>query len=144
MTIPRTYLVLVLFVVFVCPFLILRLIWLSDSVATNGTKYFTGHGNVGSVLGLSTYPLIQFTVGNDTIEFKGNMNIPMEDGQRVPIRYQHDDPSDARINTFKGMWADVAVYSAGPFMVFLALLFTPGLIPRYLKIGRPQTRNDST
>jgi hypothetical protein len=136
MTLSRTWFFIILFLGFACTFFLPRVIWLSRSVAVTGHQYFTGHGNLGSVLGLSTYPVIRYVVHGDTLDFNGNINMPLRDGEAVPVRYQHADPANARIATFTGLWADVLIYSAGPFLVIVALLLTPGLIPKRIMIGR--------
>ncbi len=68
--------------------------------------YFTGHGNLGSVLGISTYPVIWFKSGKDTIFFNGNVNIPLKPDEKVSVRYKTDNPSDAKVNSFTCIWGD--------------------------------------
>jgi hypothetical protein len=138
MALSRTWFFIILFLGFACAFFLPRVIWLSRSVAVTGHKYFTGHGNLGSVLGLSTYPVIRYFVHGDTLDFNGNINMPLQDGQAVAVRYQRGNPADARIATFTGLWADVLIYSVGPFLVIVALLLTPGLIPKRIRIGRSE------
>jgi hypothetical protein len=39
-----------------------------------GIVQFTGHGNLGSVLGLSTYQVILFKAGKDSVWFNGKID----------------------------------------------------------------------
>jgi hypothetical protein len=97
--------------------------------------YFTGHGNLGSVLGVSTYPVIWFKHGTDTIYFNGNVNIPLKQDERISIRYQTKNPTDAKVNTFTCIWGDTLAYELGPLLIFLIVFFHPDLVPRKGKIS---------
>jgi hypothetical protein len=116
------------------PIPIYKLLWLATSTETTGTMYFLGHGNLGSVLGISTYPVIWFKAGHDTIYFNGNVNIPLKEGERVSVRYQKSDPDDAKINTFSCIWGDSLAYELGPVLIFIIIFFHPDLVPRKSRI----------
>ena len=75
---------------------------------------FVGHDNLGSVLGMSTYPVVQFKVGDSVFHFNGNMNLSLQKGQSIEVRYQRNNPSDARINSLGTVWGDTFAYGAGP------------------------------
>jgi hypothetical protein len=107
------------------PFFAYKLLWLSTTKKANGTVYFIGHGDLGSVLGISTYPVIQYKAGSDTVEFKGNMNLDVKPGEIVPVRYQENNPSDAKINTAICLWGDTMAYAFFPVIVLLILFFIP-------------------
>src|SRR5450432_1560383 len=92
MTLSRNSFFLLLFGLMISPLLLYKLIWLAGTRETTGTMYFTGHGNLGSVLGISTYPVIRFTSGKDTVYFNGNVNIPLKPDEKVSVRYQRNDP----------------------------------------------------
>ena len=96
--------------------------------------YFTGHGNLGSVFGISTYPVIQFRVGVDSFTFDGNVNIPFRVGEVVPVRYQRNNPEDAKINLFTSIWGDTLAYELAPFLILLVIFFHPDLIPKKASI----------
>src|SRR5687768_5035678 len=100
MIFTRSQLFATLFAILVLPFTAHKIIWLVQSDKTVGQMEFTGHGNFGSVLGVSTYPVIMFTVGADTFHFNGNLNIPLSKGENVEVRYSRRNPSNAKINTF--------------------------------------------
>ena len=95
-----------------------KLFWLAGSRETTGTMYFTGHGNFGSVLGISTYPVIWFKQGKDTIFFNGNVNIPLKQDETVSVRYQINNPSDAKVNSFACIWGDTVAYEPGALSDF--------------------------
>lgn len=130
MQLSRNLFFLFLFVLIVLPLPLYKLIWIMRSGEAEGTKFFTGHGNFGSVLGISTYPVIWFKTGKDTVYFNGNMDIPLKDGEKIPVLYQHSDPSDAKINVFSCVWGDTLAYSLGPLLVFLIVFFHPDLVPK--------------
>jgi len=100
--------------------------------------YFTGHGNLGSVLGITTYPVIWFKSGKDTIYFNGNLNIPLREGEKVSVLYQRNDPGDAKIRLFSCLWGDTMAYDLAPFIILLIVFFHPDLIPKKstILIGR--------
>jgi len=111
-----------------------KLLWIISSKETTGTFYFTGHGNLGSVLGISTYPVIWFLSGKDTIYFNGNVNIPLRADEKVSVRYQKKDPPDAKVNTFSCLWGDTMAYEFGPFLIFVIIFFHPDLVPKKTKV----------
>lgn len=96
--------------------------------------YFIGHGNLGSVLGISTYPVIRFQAEKDTFFFNGNVNIPLKPEEKVSVRYQKSDPSDAKINLFSSVWGDTLAYETGPLLILLVIFFHPDLVPGKSKI----------
>jgi hypothetical protein len=134
MIISRNSFFLILFVLINLPIPLYKLIWLATSRKTIGTMYFTGHGNLGSVLGISTYPVIWYKVGKDTIYFNGNVNIPLKEGERVSVRYQKNNPDDAKINTFSCIWGDSLAYGLGPLLIFIIVFFHPDLVPKKSRI----------
>lgn len=134
MNLSRNSFFLLLFGIFIFPVLAYKMIWLVTTKKTTGTMYFTGHGNLGSVLGISTYPVIRFIFGKDTILFNGNVNIPLKEGEVVPVRYQRNDPSDAKINTFVCIWGDSLAYCLGPFLILMVIFFHPDLIPKKSRV----------
>ena len=134
MIISRNSFFIILFALINLPIPLYKLLWLASSRKTVGTMYFTGHGNLGSVLGISTYPVIWFKAGKDTIYFNGNVNIPLKEGEQVPVRYQGNNPSDAKMNTFSCIWGDSLAYGLGPFLIFWVIFFHPDLVPKKSKV----------
>ncbi len=123
---------MILFAITNLPIPVYKLIWLATSTETTGTMYFTGHGNLGSVLRISTYPVIWFKEGRDTIFF-GNVNIPLKEGEKVSIRYQKNNPGEAKINMFSCIWGDSLAYAIGPFLFFGLYFFILIWYPRNQK-----------
>jgi hypothetical protein len=134
MIISRNSFFLILFALINLPIPLYKLIWLAGSRKAVGTMYFTGHGNLGSVLGISTYPVIWYKAGKDTIYFNGNVNIPLKEGEQVSVRYQKNNPDDAKINTFSCIWGDSLAYELGPLLIFIIVFFHPDLVPKKTRI----------
>jgi hypothetical protein len=134
MIISRNTFFLILFAIINLPIPVYKLIWLATTKETKGTMYFTGHGNLGSVLGISTYPVIWFKAGRDTVFFNGNVNIPLKEGERVSVRYQKNDPTDAKINSFSCIWGDSLAYEFGPLLIFIIIFFHQDLVPKKSKV----------
>jgi hypothetical protein len=134
MTLSRHTFFLLLAMLLLMPLVLYKVIWLTGTRETTGTMYFTGHGNLGSVLGISTYPVIWFASGKDTIFFNGNVNVSLKQNEKVSVRYKTDNPSDAKINSFICIWGDTLAYELGPFLIFLIVYFHPDLIPRNARL----------
>src|SRR5450432_4352267 len=134
MILSRNSFFLVLFCLFLLPLPLYKLFWLARSKETTGSLYFIGHGNLGSVLGTSTYPVIRFQTGKDIVIFNGNVNIPLRPDEKVSVRYQRNDPSDAKVNTFSCIWGDTLAYSLAPILVFIVVFFHPDLVPKKAKV----------
>jgi hypothetical protein len=134
MLLNRNSFFILLFILIISPLPLYKLLWIVGSRETEGTMYFTGHGNLGSVLGISTYPVIRFCVGKDTIYFNGNVNIPMKEGEKISIRYQRNNPQDAKMNVFTSIWGDTLAYMLAPFLFFLVIFFHPDLVPKKSKV----------
>ncbi len=134
MILSRNSFFLLVFVIVLLPLPLYKLIWLAGTRETTGKMYFLGHGNLGSVLGISTYPVISFRAGKDTIYFNGNVNIPLKPGEEVSVRYSKADPSDAKMNTFSCIWGDTMAYSLAPFLICLIVFLHPDLVPRKTKL----------
>ena len=135
MLLSRHSFFLLLLIIILLPLPMYKLFWLAGSRETTGTMYFTGHGNFGSVLGISTYPVIWFKQGRDTIFFNGNVNIPLKPDEKVSVRYQKKNPSDAKVNSFTCIWGDTLAYELGPFLIFLIVFLHPDLVPKKAKIS---------
>ena len=134
MLLSRNRFFILLFILIISPLPLYKLIWIAGSRETEGTMYFTGHGNLGSVLGISTYPVIWFKAGKDTIFFNGNVNIPMKEGEKISVRYQKNDPQNAKMNLFSSIWGDTMAYMLGPLLIFLVIYFHPDLVPKKAKV----------
>ena len=134
MIVSRNSFFLVLTAVVLLPLIGYKLFWLAGTRETEGTMYFTGHGNLGSVLGVSTYPVIWFRSGKDTIFFNGNVNIPLKTDEKVSVRYRKDNPTDAKVNSFTCIWGDALAYELGPLLILLIVFFHPDLVPKKARL----------
>lgn len=137
MILTRTWFFGILFFILVSPLIIQKSIWMAGSVKTTGVMEFTGHDNLGSALGISTYPVVKFMADGREYHFNGNIDMPLKRHQAVEVRYRRNDPSNARINTFQCIWGDTVAYGLAPLLVFLVLLLSPYIIPwrSRVKIG---------
>jgi hypothetical protein len=129
---------MLLYMILVVPFFVHKIYWVAGSRKTIGEMRYQGHGDLGSALGISSFPVIRFKLGLDTVYFDGNINLDLKPGQPVEIRYQKDNPPDAKINCFPCIWMDTIANALMPFLVLLILFLTPErfdpLIPRKSKI----------
>ena len=78
MILTRNQFFLFLFAVIVVPFLAHKIIWLANSKQTTGRMWYTGHGNLGSALGISTYAVIRYKAGSDSLYFNSNVTVERE------------------------------------------------------------------
>jgi hypothetical protein len=138
MRLSRNQFFLILSLFLVSPFYVQKSFWLIKSRVAVGEMLFTGHGNLGSALGLSEYPVIRFAIGRDTQYFNGNMKLDLKPGQPVSVRYLPENPSDAKVNAFVCLWGDSLAYSLLPTLVLLVLYLHRGIIPRktHIVLGR--------
>ena len=127
-----------LFLLLGCPFFFAKVWWIVRTRHTVGVMSYVGHDGLGSVLGITTYPVILFQLGRDSIFFNGKEGYDYRPGDLVPVRYRVDDPYDAKIDQPMAVWGDTIVYSLFPVLVWLVLLLTPErfspLVPRGSKI----------
>jgi hypothetical protein len=133
-TLSRRLFFVILFLFLVAPFSIYKLYWILESEIALGKVQFTGHGNLGSVLGMSTYPVILFQAGKDSVYFNGNIDAGLKENTLIEVRYHRGDPSDAKMNTFMALWGDTLAYTIGPALVFLAVFFMNDIVPKDSRI----------
>ena len=131
MTLTRNQFFILLFLVIFLTLSLSKLLWLATASSTTGVVSFTGHGNLGAALGISSYPVVRFVTGRDTIFFNGNADLKLKEGLVVPVLYQKGDPVDAKINTFLAIWGDTIAYALGPLLIFIALFLIPDVFPRH-------------
>jgi len=123
MLLTRTQFFLVVSILLLGPFYVPRFLWLIHSEKATGRGWFVGHtlelqGDV------SQHLVIIFRAGSDSVFFNGSGR-KFHVGDPIPVRYQKDNPSDARINTFSGMWEDTLINSLLPLLTLLILYITP-------------------
>ncbi len=71
---------------------------------------------------------------NQKIWFEGPGHMHLKEESIVPVRYQTNDPTDAKVDTFYGLWADVAVYGGEPMLILICIFLHPGIFPPKSKI----------
>jgi hypothetical protein len=133
MIMHRTPFFLALFGILIIPLLATRMLWLLHSEKTTGIMAFETRGIAGDQLPL-TYSLIYFSHGKDTVWFYGTPGLGLKTGQFVPVRYQPDNPADAKIDLFIGLWGDILVYGGIPFFILLFIFLHPDVIPRRSRV----------
>jgi hypothetical protein len=129
----RNIFFILLLCIFVLPFTGYKLYWLARSQKTMGMMCFTGH--TLTTLGISSHPVILFAIGKDSIFFNGNSNLDLAPGSPVPVRYQKDNPSDARVNSIISIWGDTLAWSLFPFLVLVVLYLTPSRLDPLIPPG---------
>ncbi|HTQ27444.1 MAG TPA: DUF3592 domain-containing protein [Puia sp.] len=138
MTLSRNQFFLLAGIILVVPFIIPKMIWLAGSRRSMGEMRYWGHGDLGSALGITTYPVLRYILQGDTIYFDSNINMDLQRGQEIPIRYQVNDPADALVDSFAAIWMRPLSYALLPLLILLVLYLTPDrldpLIPRKSKI----------
>jgi hypothetical protein len=132
MTLNRLSFFYVLFIIIILPFLIHKFIWLAGSEKTTGTMGFAGKRQTGQ--SGHRYPVVSFTVGNNTIRFNGNDNLLFKEGEPVPVRYQRNHPQEARIDVFAAIWSDTLVYGGIPVLILIVVFLDPKIIPLRSKV----------
>ncbi len=132
MTISRAAFFWILFVIVVSPFLIPKLLWLANSEKANGTMRFVGKSYTGQLI--HYYSEISFIAGNDTIWFESKDNTIFPIGATVPVRYQKDNHSDAKVNVFSDIWSEPVIYGGILPLILLVVFFHPQGIPRRAKL----------
>jgi len=151
MLLRRNHFFLLLLLIFIAPIVAYKVCWLACSEKTLGVMCFTGH--TLETTGISRHPVIRFkAAGKDSIFFNGNSNMEYRKGELVPVRYQKDHPSDARIDIPISIWGDTLAWALYPFLVILVLYLTPQrlqpLIPEKahirLTIKRPFIKIESS
>ena len=132
MTLSRAAFFGMLFTIVVTPFLIPKLLWLANSEKVNGTMRFVGKSYTGQLVHF--YSEISFIAGNDTIWFDSKDNTIFPIGATVPVRYQVNDHSDAKVNIFSDIWSETVVYGGILPLILLVVFFHPKGIPRRAKL----------
>jgi hypothetical protein len=137
MILSRNQFFVLLLILLVGPFYVSKILWLTSSRRATGLAWFMGH-TLELNGGISRHLVILFNAGKDSATFNAGDNLGFRVGDPVPVRYQKDDPSDARINIPVCIWGDTWVNSLLPELVLLVLFLTPGrfdpLIPKKAKI----------
>jgi len=133
MVIRQITLFMSIVILYVTPVVLPRIIWLERSQKTTGVFSFEGKGSAGEQIKLS-YSFIYYIYRNQKIWFEGPGHMPLKEGAIVPVRYQINNPADARVDTFYGLWADVTVYCGEPLLMLIIIFLNRGIFPRGSRI----------
>jgi hypothetical protein len=121
MIIKRNHFFLMLFLLMVVPIIAAKLYWVSSASKTKGVMAFQGKEISGQLR--RTYAVITFSAtGKDTVFFNSADDESFSPGQSVPVLYQRSRPTEAKVDTFTGLWMDTVIYS-GLFFLFISGVF---------------------
>jgi hypothetical protein len=105
-----------------------KLVWLLGSEKTIGIFAFQGRGNA-----LDQFPdrssFLYFILRNDSIWFKAPGRLDLPEGSPVSVRFRKNNPQDAKIDNFRGIWLPTIVYGSLPFLVLLVAFLHPAIVP---------------
>jgi hypothetical protein len=132
MIISKTRFFLLLMGLVITPFLAYKLIWLLRSEKAIGTMCFVGKSYSGQIA--HVFSVINFMRGKDTIWFHSNDNILFRRGEIVPVRYQRQDPDDARVDIFVSIWGDTLGYGGVLLLIVMIMFLHPEVVPRGSKL----------
>jgi hypothetical protein len=137
MILSRNQFFIILLIALVGPFYFSKILWLTSSRQAIGSAWFMGH-TLELHGDISRHLVILFKVGQDSVTFNAADNWGFRVGDLVPVCYQKDNPSDARVNIPVSIWGDTCVDSLLPVLILLVLYLTPDkfdpLIPKKVKI----------
>lgn len=137
MIISKTQLLLLACVIFILPFLLYKIIWLGTSTRTTAKMCFMGR--TLEVQGTSDHAVYSFTIGEKKIFFNASFELDARPGEIVAIRYQKNNPGDAKVNSFSSIWLDTILYIIPQTLILSILFFTPAkwdpLIPANARIA---------
>ena len=136
MVVGRNGFFLLLLLLCVAPFYGYKVCWLCKSRPATGVVGFIGH-TLELHGDISEHLVILFRVGKDSVWFNADIHLGAV-GAKIPVRYQRNDPSDARVDKPLAIWGDTVVNSLLPIGVLLILFLTPNrfdpLIPWRCKV----------
>jgi hypothetical protein len=134
MAIPRTLFFLLFVLILITTLLSGKLVWLFTSKETTGVFSFQSRGNALDQIRFG-YSVCYFIKGNDTIWFKAPVGLKLKEGAIIKVRYQRNNPADARVFTFRGFWRGNVIYGIIFFLVILVAFLNKGIFPRGTTIG---------
>ena len=117
-----------LLLVLLSPFVLPNIIWLLRSAKTTGVVEGIGIAS-GLSLGRDTYAYTSFVIGKDTFYFQGKDD-NYKKGDVVPLRYQKNNPEDARVATFYSIWGKTIAYCGVPLIFWIICFFAPDIVPK--------------
>ena len=134
MVIPRTFFFLVLVLILATTLLSGKIVWLYNSEETTGVFSFQSRGNALDQI-RSSYSVCYFKKGKDTIWFEAPGNLKLKEGSIIKVRYQRNNPTDARVVSFRGFWRGTVIYGSIVFLVILVAFLNKEVFPPGSTIG---------
>ena len=133
-----------LFFLVTVPFFPGKLWWLAHSRKATGVLFLEGRGEAGDQIPLN-YTIICFRLAKDTIWFNGLGNLHLPEGTPLPVRYQADNPYDAKVDIFEGICGDTVVYAGILVLMLIVIALHPLVVPYRKKVlltlKKPYIRN---
>ncbi len=105
-----------------------KLAWYIGTETTTGIFSFQGRGNALEQLPESA-SFIYFKYGNQQIWFKARGWLGLKENTLVPVRFKTNNPQDARIDNFTGIWLSTMIYGSLPFIVLVVAFVHPQIVP---------------
>ena len=133
MIITRTKFFLSIILLLITPLVVPKMVWLLQSKKTMGIFSFEGKGNALDQW-RSSYSVIYFMVGKDTIWFNGPGGLRLREDAIVPVRYLPSSPDNAKLDSFKSIWGATAVYGGIPLLILLVIFLHPEIVPYRSKV----------
>lgn len=128
MVIHRNLFFLLIFLVYIIAVAGNKLVWLLGTDTATGIFAFQGRGNA-----LDQFPesasFIRFQYRNETIWFKARGWLGLPENAPVAVRFKKNNPQDARIDNFKGIWLSTVIYGSMPLLLLLVIFVHPQVVP---------------
>ena len=122
-----------LVILILLPVIAVKLWWLFSAKSAHAKMAFAGKEISGQLV--RNYSVMFFSVtGKDTVFFNTGDQELYEPGQILPILYQPDEPSDARVNSFWSIWLDTIVIAGVLAVILLIVFLHPEIIPYRSKV----------
>ena len=124
MAVKKSTFFVALFVILILPFLLHNFFWIVMSREINGSMRYVGKSTSGQLS--KEFSVIRFFIEKDTVWFNGMDNYFFKKDEVVPVRYQVNEPVDARINSFVGLWGDTIMYITPLLLINGNMLLSSG------------------
>ena len=133
MIFSRTKFFILLTLLVLSPVIGVKLWWLVSARKANAKMAFAGKEISGQLV--RNYSVMMFSVtGTDTIFFNTGDQELYQPGQVLPVLYQPDEPSDARVNRFWSIWQETVVIGGVLAVIILIVFLHPDIIPYRAKV----------
>ncbi len=133
MVLHRHTFFLILFALLIVPPVAYKVFWLAGSKKAEGVFYMKQQGNALDQFRASN-SLIWFMNGKDTVWFEEPGYLNSKEGEKVAVRFQKSDPSDAKVDTFRIIWGGTVIYGGIPVLILLVLFLHPHVIPYHVRM----------